>query len=172
MTPNIWLLSIDIIDGNYDYEAPSDGLDIRITKSGSGLNSLGTFENGSSVRKPYKLFIWISQQSTQNGKLSPKLFEDRWQPGTWVLKVSIFRTALKKLKHIKKQTSRELGNLFHYYFWVEDNDSPKLLGLVGDRNLIFMGCSWSILPELLFANIWDRGKKAGDDSWCEFRDQR
>ena len=121
-------------------------MDIRINfkdKGGSGLNSLwATFENGSSGSETIYLDFTESRVQEYNGKLSPRLFEDRWQPGTWVLERLDIQDRTQKVKTYQKNKLQEkLGNLPSITIsGVEDNDSPKLLGLVGDRKLDF---SWS-----------------------------
>ena len=85
------------------------------------MNSLwATFENGSSSSETIQETIYLdfteSRVQEYNGKLSPKLFEDRWQPGTWVLESLNIQDRTQKVKTYQKNKLQE-NTSFHYYFW-------------------------------------------------------
>ena len=122
------LLNMEVIDGVYDYDAPSDGLDIQIhakDHGGSGIRSILTYftKEGNDGEPSIEESMYVSFVSSHdiiprrvhdyNGRISPRLLENRWEePGTWTLsKLSIEDRTRHQIDYNESELIEILGEL-------------------------------------------------------------
>jgi hypothetical protein len=151
------LLKMEVIDGVYDYDAPSDGLDIKIhakDHGGSGIRSIIThftkegnddepsIEESMHVGFTSGKYIIPRRVHDYQGGISPRLLENRWkEPGTWTLsRLYIEDRTLNKIIYYESELIEILGELPTILIkGSTDEKDPQLIRLPGDKNLDF---SW------------------------------
>ena len=146
------LHGIEVIDPVFDYDAPADGLDIRIIASdpgGSGLSQINANfemqgENGQNFHHNINLnFPRYEERIHQfNGKLVPRLTNERLKQGVWELNSLEITDRYDWQVHYDKEQLLELLEGLPYFeiLGIEDDQAPSITELPDNRILDF---SWA-----------------------------